>query len=295
MAVAPLRLSAQTRLSERGAFYLSVDMLVGGATAAVGAVRAHRPVLDATLRGMAGGAVVHTGKRLVGTGEAAVRLAGVETVALGANMVRNASAPDGWFSDLVFPVYPFLVRRLSSRPGDRWSVRVSGAGVVGIVMSTRSRGTRFSLGQSLLASGAVFVTDAPSLGCAGWGDCLLQTRGLHNYGSTVWARGYGRADEVITHESIHMAQFVLNDVLYAEPASDFALGRLGRSDSSVGRVSRWLGRHVVVDAFHPLGLLNMASDALTSASADSFAEREATFFAGEDLCAARPGASCRSW
>src|SRR5262245_46054578 len=77
-------------LSDQPAFYLAVNSAIGGLSAAVRAWVHHRPVREAFVTGLSGGAITYTGMRLVGA-STPLRLPGLLLTGLGASVSRNAA------------------------------------------------------------------------------------------------------------------------------------------------------------------------------------------------------------
>jgi hypothetical protein len=284
---------------------MAVDVVIGTATAVYSAARAHRPLLEAALRGAAGGAVMHGGKRIIGTRNPDVRLLGVQTVALGANMVRSASSADGWLTDLAFPLYPLVFRwRRGPDPDQGLTARLSLASLYGTAFTAMEGKGRFSLTESLRSGGPVFVADAATLDRppeAEPGDLNSSSTvqfGQHMAGAILWARSSERSSKVLTHETVHLAQFVQDEIIFGLSASDRAWDHLATRQGTLGSAARVAGRFVVLDGLMPIDALSRLSAMFTSVPGDRYTEREAYFFAGEDLCAelsAADLASCRRW
>ena len=265
MLALPCAGRAQERIVERSEFYLGFNALVGGGAAAVHALLGPDdvPVLRAFAKGALGGAVMYGGQRLVGSGREELRLPGVQAVALGASMARNAGAGTPLFSTLTFPVYPFYVqvRPGASRP---FALRVSAAAAASLASAVfRNDAFDASLDwrASLLAGAPVFrsaaswiypFADAPSPGCLHGDGCDGGAAGLHRVGTTWYTTG-GRSPaqsaHILTHETIHLTQVVRDALLFGIPASDALTRRAG------GAVER-IGRFLVFDGFLPLTAVN---------------------------------------
>jgi len=98
-------------------------------------------------------------------------------------------------------------------------------------------------------------------------------------------------DEVMRHESVHVAQEVRDQILFADGASDALLSHAG----GVGRrTSKWL----VVDVVRPLAFLDaglgltMHAARGTSWLRDTYSEREAFMFSGVLPCSADGRTRC---
>jgi hypothetical protein len=236
-------------------FYWGVDVGVSALSALLRAHEANVSVKRAFLGGLAGGTLMYAGQRLVGTAAPAVRLVGLQTVALGAGIARNVGAGRAAFSDLTFPLFPFYVR---IRPGEttRVSVRLSALGLISAARMGRAYRRWPSLGESLLGGAPVFTVPAGDIRCDAGGltDCQIERLGEHSLGAVVYAEHPAPCSSrfVVAHEMGHVAQDVRDVVLFAVPASDLALAHAGRP-------GRWLSRYLVVDGFLPLMLASRAA------------------------------------
>jgi hypothetical protein len=265
MLVLPCAGQAQQRLVERSEFYLGFNAVVGGCAAAVHALLGPDdvPVLEAFAKGALGGAVMYGGQRLVGSGREALRLPGVQAVALGASMAHNAGAGSPLFSTLTFPVYPFYIQ-VRPGAGRPISVRLSVAAAASLA-SAAFRNDAFDATldwrASLLTGAPVFRSAAswiyplggvPPASCLHGDGCDGAAAGLHRVGTTWYTTG-GRAAQqsafVLTHETIHLTQVVRDALLFGIPTSDALTRRAG------GAVER-IGRFVVFDGFLPLTAVN---------------------------------------
>lgn len=257
--------AAQSRLVERPTFYLGFNALVGGGAAAVHALLSDGdvPVVSAFAKGALGGTVMFGGQRLVGTAEPGLRLAGVQAVAAGASMARNAGEGHPLFSSLTFPLYPFY---LELHPGGKRlvSVRLSAAATASLASALFRNDdfdARIDWSASLLTGAPVFRSGAswiypfgtpPSASCAHGDGCDGGAAGLHRVGVTWYTTG-GRSpeqsDRVLTHETVHLTQVVRDAVLFGVPMSDALTRRAG------GTIER-IGRFLVFDGFLPLTAMN---------------------------------------
>jgi len=257
---------AEGPLSSPAAF-LGLNAWVGAVSAATRAQRRGAPLLRAALTGAAAGVVTAAGQRLIGVGPAGMRFAGLQMVALGANVARNAGDGVPALSDLILPLYPLYVR---VQPGTARPVRVrvSAMAVRGLVVAATQRQNRLRLdvGESLRSGAPVFRSPLPALavGSDGPGDCVERrcVVGLHLTGTFIYAGGRDPAfarlrQETLRHEAGHLAQFARDGVLFAVPASDRLLG-------AGGRAGRWMQGWLVADVALPLLGADLLSDAASS-------------------------------
>ena len=257
--------AGQERPGDRPAFYLGLNMVIGGASAVAHSLLAANDVdpLKAFAGGVLGGAVTFGGQELASTGTPALRLPGIQLAAVGSNLARNAGRGVGPLSDLVFPLHPFYVR---IRPGtaDPVSVRLSLLSAVSLLEAAAAADrfdARMDVKQTLLTGAPVFRSSSsyiyPFAGdthaaCAHGEPCTGWASGFHRNGVSWYTTG-GRSPEnsanVLTHEALHLTQVNRDVILHAIPASDAALGALG------GPLA-WLTRYLVVDVYQPLTGLN---------------------------------------
>jgi hypothetical protein len=276
MLALPRAGEAQDRLVDRSGFYLGLNVLIGGGAAVAHALAspADPPLARAFLKGALGGAVMYGGQRMVGAGDVKLRLPGVQTVALGASMARNAGAGAPLFDELTFPLYPFY---LHVRPGaDRGvRVRVSAVALVSLSLAATHADrydASFDWKESLLASAPVFRSDAswiyaagPAADACAHGDgCAGAAAGLHRLGTTWYTTG-GRSPaqsrRILAHETVHLTQFVRDAILFGIPAGDAAThaagGLLDRADDIVA-----------FDVVLPLALVNQGLSMAMRATAE---------------------------
>jgi hypothetical protein len=264
MLVLPRMVGAQDRLVERSGFYLGMNVLVGGGAAVAHALVApgDPPLARAFLQGALGGAVAYGGQRMVGTGVPALRLSGVQTVALGASIARNAGAGARPFEELTFPLFPLYVH---VRPHADRSVRIRVSAValasLGLAAAnTSAYDASLDVAESLLTGAPVFrsraswiyAAGAPSAECAHGDGCAGAAAGLHRLGTTWYTTGGRSAAQsrrILAHETVHLTQFVRDAILFGVPTGDAITRGAG---GVVGRI----GELVALDAFLPLALVN---------------------------------------
>jgi hypothetical protein len=264
LALLPGRVYAQDRLVDRPAFFLGTNVLVGGLSAFANSFfTAEGPDFGTILRGAAGGAITWGGQRLIGTGETALRLPGLEIAALGANVSRNAGERKPVLSDITLPFYPFYLR-FRPESGRFVTVRVSAMALAGTAYAMANR-DRFQASldwkESVLSGAPVFrstsswiypfASDAAP-NCRHGNGCDGAAAGVHRMGVTWYTTG-GRSaaasHEILTHETIHLSQAWRDALLFALPANDAMLRRAGTVGDAITRFA-------VVDAFLPIAGMN---------------------------------------
>lgn len=231
---------------QASAFYLGINIAVTTISALVQGRHNDASIERTLLAGVTGGTLMYAGQRIVGTGEPALRLAGVQAVAVGANVTRNVVAGVPPVSNLTLPVFPFYLTIQPAEP--RVRLRLSTGAIVGIV-SMSGHGRKFELAQSLYSGALVFSQDGQQVHCYDWdGDtCVTARVAQHQLGSVAYATDPqpSSRQRVLAHEFGHVTQDVRDVVLNAVPMSDYALG-------NSGGVGRFLARYIVIDAFLPL-------------------------------------------
>ena len=231
---------AQGLISESQAFYAVVNGAIGGVSAAVRAWHGHRSVRAALIGGTAGGLVTYGGMRLIGE-STPLRVPGLMLTGLGASLSRNAAAGVPALSRVVLPMpLGSLELGLGDSVQTRYRVSASSLLMTSVVALARPSGTSLNVGQSLASWTPVFVTRS----------------GLHDVGSSEHAPAAGQQwrrvillseqsnkplEAVLRHESVHVAQEVRDEILFATDIGDALLARGG----AIGRapVRRDVARH----------------------------------------------------
>ena len=199
------RSSAQVTQSPQpvsGATLISVNVLLGAATAGAWSVAGHRSFWRAFARGAVAGAAVSAGKKLIAEGNPPSWLAGRQLAALGSSEVVNASQGLGFLQRIVVPVGPIRIhvdRRARRKISPRLDLASS---ISAIVIASRER-AHFALNESLATGVLVFTVPETS-----------QTVGAHTAGvvsiSELLPDGnfppLSGKRAVISHEMIHAAQ-----------------------------------------------------------------------------------------
>lgn len=243
----------------------AANVAVGAVSAGIRAVIAGEPVWPAVVGGGAGGAVMAAGFVMVGSGNDAMRFAGLQTVALGANVARNVGDGLPWDERLVFPVLPAYVEVRRDPDGGRSvQVRLSVTNVVGVVMAASADGAAWDVRESVLTGAPVFRVD---------GDRVSRgVRAMHRLGAVVYA---GDHPDLLAEEAVHVGQYHRDSVLHAYTASETILRAHGAE-----RVMGWLS----VDVFRPLFAVDVASGLAMGGGYGSWLEVEGDAFVGVRFC-----------
>ncbi len=278
-------------VSESPAFYAVVNGAIGGVSAAVRAWHGHRSVRAALIGGAAGGLVTYGGMRLIGE-STPLRVPGLMLTGLGASLSRNAGAGVPALSRVVLPMpLGSLELGLGDSVRTRYRVSASSLLMTSIVALARPSGASLDVGQSL----------------ASWTPVFVASSGLHDIGSEhapaagqQWRRVILLSEQsikpreaVLRHESVHVAQEVRDEILFANDIGDALLAR-------GGAIGRRLSRVMSFDVVRPIGLLDtgvgltMQARHGTSWVRDSYSEREAYLLSGERPCSPDGRTRC-SW
>jgi hypothetical protein len=233
-------------LADRSATYLGVS--VGAAMVSAWLQQRGKPSVPRILAaGLVGGTTIYAGQRLVGTRDRRLRLAGLQLAAVGASMTNNIARHQPPLAELTLPFFP-LYLRLNAEPRLKLRVRVSALAVVSGIRLAATYGRGPHIGQWLASGAPVFAVPGDCLYCRehdGVG-CVAEVTGQHVFGGVAYATD---GDACLCHEFGHVAQDVRDAVLFAVPASDYALGHTGAA-------GRWLSKYLVVDLALPLMLVN---------------------------------------
>lgn len=289
-ALLSLALTAQASaqaLTEHSAFYFGLNAVVGGVSAFLRSLATPDPDPGAAfVKGALGGAVMYGGQRMVGTGRTELRLAGVQAVALGANIARNAGDEKPLLSDLTLPLYPFYLD-LDPEPGTS-PVRLSALATFSLVRAVTET-NEFTGGidwkETLLTGAPVFRSEESwvyplgrydAVACANGSYCDGAAAGMHRAGVTWYTtgtRGRDTSRRILAHEMIHLTQVVRDGVLHAVPLSDAALQRLGAPGNL-------LARFLILDLGLPISGLEAALPTDGLARHGGFYELEAITLSG---------------
>lgn len=248
-------LSAQHDSPQRGAevraapvFYLATNIVATTLSAWVQSRSSQTSLKDVLVAGVAGGSIMYAGQRMIGTRKTALRLPGMQTVAVGASVARNIATRSAAFSEITLPLFPFYLTIRQDSPTIH--VRASAFALVNFILLS-GRGYTPDLPQSLYSGAVIFRHHGEEITCnsAEDGICTVGRVGEHRFGAILYAHAPAplRTNEVITHELAHASQDVRDAVLNALPFSDHAL-------RAQGKFGRALANYVVLDFFLPLGL-----------------------------------------
>ncbi|HSL71144.1 MAG TPA: hypothetical protein VK864_12940, partial [Longimicrobiales bacterium] len=136
---------------------LGANALFGGLTAGVLQELRGGSFKDGFTRGVLGGSVTYVGKRVAGRRFDGAGLAGREISAVGASIVRNASAGRPTFESLILPLGPVNFH-LSPKTRDLF-VSLDVIGAAFLVYGLAEPELHFQVGESISAGAPVFHTD----------------------------------------------------------------------------------------------------------------------------------------
>lgn len=318
-------------LYDRQLFYVAANMTAGAISAVVQRVlagpdadRSVHGVATAALGGVLGGLTSSAGFAVLGTGAPAVRLVGLQTVAIGSSMVRNAgqgAEPGELGRDLSFVMAPFII---DYRRGSGVRIRVSAQSMYYLGCGFATDGARVDWGETAVAGTPVltvphaFVSSATApCGFALRHPSFLQVSGVAAAGTVILPRGAsvdgldGRRAalatrrRVLPHEILHVAQQTRDLVAFRIPASDGlarALAPRKRDGVRSGLLTTLRGNLaalmsiVIVDPLSPTAGVNylLLRTSPKRAWINSYNEREAEAFLGHTVCSGQGARSC-SW
>jgi hypothetical protein len=180
---------------------------------------------DGFLRGLAGGTVVYTGKRVAAERFGGAGLVGREIAAIGSSMVRNAGDGIGVLDRAVLPIGP--ARLYVQRGGERLRIRPDLTALGWMISGIAESELRFDAARSISSGAVVFVTDNRILVS---GDDSVHASGIVESGVMYLAdipafgRDYSRL--AFQHERIHVIQ---NDQIFltmTDPVEDALMSRI---------------------------------------------------------------------
>lgn len=263
---------------------LGINVGIGSGTALLKALMGKRPVWPAIWRGAVGGGVMTAGMEVAGRTHTRHRLLGVQTVALGASIARNAGDGRPMFSRVTLPFFPFIAEvgvtsreragenRRARRPYA--SVRLSAVGLTGLAIR-RASGLDMSVDwrETMTSGYLVYKTQSLEFGegaqcraghqCLRAGDYLLGTAAYDALEPDQEA-----VRRTLAHEAMHATQHVRDAVLFGIPVSEAITNR-------TGRVGRFVGKLVVFDFVLPLSLASIISGHANGTAHDAWYEVEA--------------------
>lgn len=167
--------------------------------------------------GAGAGAVTYGGRRISASRWAGAGLAGRQTAALGASVMRNAANGRGIFSGAVLPLGPIRVYVNEPESGDttsrRTRVKLDLATAVGLVYAATRPGARLDAARSLASGALVFdgirmYPDAAHVA----GVVMLATEDEASYAPDA------PRSRLVAHEMVHVTQYDFSFVAWAEPA-----------------------------------------------------------------------------
>ncbi len=278
-------------ISESQAFYAVVNGAIGGVSAAVRAWHGHRSVRTALIGGTAGGLVTYGGMRMIGE-STPMRVPGLMVTGLGASLSRNAAAGVPALSRVVLPMpLGSLELGLGQSVHARYRVSASSLLMTSVVALARPSGASLDLGKSLASLTPVFVTRS-GLRVVGSSDASAAGQQWRRV-ILLSEQSNKPLEAVLRHESVHVAQEVRDEIVFATDIGDALLAR-------GGTVGRRLSGVMSLDLVRPLNLLDgglgltMHARNGTSWVRDTYSEREAYLLSGERPCSPDGRTRC-SW
>ena len=208
-------LEAQALRTEDASYrtWLIGNMVIAGATAGIGALISHRPVLKAFAIGAAAGAGVFVGKLSIATEGPVGAWGGRQIAAISSSVVANTMLGRKPFEEVVIPVG--LVRLYITPATGKVQPSLDFAGVVSTVAAARRPGTTFDAKESLRNGAIVFkqpwTSDPPGNHVAG----VLRIDDIprevpRNGNNYVWPA-------VVSHELIHASQYDFVSIAWSKP------------------------------------------------------------------------------
>lgn len=180
--------------------FLGANALISGATAGFIALLRGEPTGragKAFVRGAAGGAVVHAGKRIAVERWFGAGLIGRQVALSGSSMIRNAALGRGTFDQTAFGFGPIRGYVGGEGAGVEWAVDVPGvaAAAWGVMRSSHE----FDLVESVSSGALVF------------------TGGAHALPGTIFYTRDDRRAYVLAHERVHVLQYDQSFLLWGDP------------------------------------------------------------------------------
>lgn len=233
---------------------LSANSLLSGLTAGVFQEVRGGSFKDGFMNGALGGAMIYTGKRVAADRFFGAGLIGREVSAVGASVVRNASAGIGAFDRLILPVG--FTRIYWNRAAGEVSLKLDVVSVGYTLQAIMEDELYFEADKSLSAGMPVFRTDNKLITYAS-GD--HHAAGAAQGGIVLRAHIPAYQDEfldrVFAHERIHILQEDQVFTTLNDHADDWVLSKLGPvapvsryidinlSTELILLLARWIPRH----------------------------------------------------
>jgi len=203
LVVVPSGARAQTQPSDQRiprAKLVAINMAIGGLTSGIIQTVAGRSFWKGFAKGSAGGALVYGGKCLIAQRSSLGYWLGREVVAVGSSVVRNASAGRGTFDELVLPVGPIWIYRDNKAGTQIAKVDVSQA-IIATYFASQPRAT-FKAWKSFWSGGLIFDDSTA--------DTSVEAAGVIRLTD-------GTYDDVLAHETVHVAQDEFMSIAWSDP------------------------------------------------------------------------------
>jgi len=212
LVVVPSGARAQTQPSDQRiprAKLVAINMAIGGLTSGIIQTVAGRSFWKGFAKGSAGGALVYGGKCLIAQRSSLGYWLGREVVAVGSSVVRNASAGRGTFDELVLPVGPIWIYRDNKAGTQIAKVDVSQA-IIATYFASQPRAT-FKAWKSFWSGGLIFDDSTA--------DTSVEAAGVIRLTD-------GTYDDVLAHETVHVAQDEFMSIAWSDPLEQWLLGHI---------------------------------------------------------------------
>jgi hypothetical protein len=189
---------------------LGANVLLGGVSAGIVALLRGEPWTGSVLKGVAGGAVVYGGKRIVVERWPGAGILGRQVALLGGSVINNGGAGRGAFDRIAFGFGPARGYVDRDNPGIDWGLDVPG--VLAVLWGVMDPDRSLDISQSVSSGAVVFVGDGAG--------ALPGT--IHYYRS----HDPDRTAYVLAHERVHLLQYDQTFLAVGKPAETWVAGRL---------------------------------------------------------------------
>lgn len=241
MAVAfPVYATAQARRASAASesSIIAANVLIGGASAGLARLIAHKPFLGAFARGSAAGATSYIGKRIIANEGPWAAWTGRSVAAIAASEIRNAETGKRFLQEVILPIGP---GRLYAEPraGRLTRFKIDLAAIIASVAFARAEDTRLNWSESLRNGAVVFNQPFRNSGDASHVAGVIRIEDIPaNLPRN--GRNYVRSG-VLAHEIIHASQNDFAFITWAQPVEHALFDRKGIGHAVYSRVDFGLG------------------------------------------------------